>query len=634
MFRFPWTNEHELNLEWLVRTVKKLSAKADSAVTSVNGATGDVVLPIPFAYNGLPTALGTAAPGTSSDYARGDHVHPMPPALTIDPTLTIPGAAADAEAAGNAIRAIEGELPPTETDLAYTYESAKRFRGSTTYTNVANLIESVSSGAWKIGTASVTGYEQIRLRQHTYGTTARAWMVFTKDDGTIVQYGPKLSGEATVTNVYDVPDGATKIYAATYSSDLNLPTLLVITGLNPTSVRGYIDAENLKQDVIIENARGEARALLNHELYWNKAIMHKHMYGTNGSYNDDENYRATTVLGVYQPTLIHTDLDLRIACNEYQRILGPSTAQFVRNIRGYAPEDIYVTAETYPIYIVVGLYTLAGETAPIGDLYTDAEIADGLKLYGLSDVPAAALSMFASIGVTGCSWDAGSIYAAGGSHVSPTTLSWGDNIARRNGITCNNYAIGGLNIKTWINYSNTNEDHSKWRGLQGVLERDADPVYFFPWGNVNDAAAIDDNTFTLGSISDLAGGDYTQYPSTFYGLCGRAIEMIQAHSPDSFILVMRGAGLISTTPSRVACDAAMQEIAAYYNLPYLDTREDPFYLEYCQWTVSNHPTAAGYSGAAMMVERLFATAVRENHTLFQTYNGQIRTITVPWSPVT
>lgn len=39
------------------------------------GGGGDV-----YPYDSNPEALGTAAPGSSDDYARGDHVHPMPTA--------------------------------------------------------------------------------------------------------------------------------------------------------------------------------------------------------------------------------------------------------------------------------------------------------------------------------------------------------------------------------------------------------------------------------------------------------------------------------------------------------------------------------------------------------------------------
>lgn len=76
MFRFPWTNTHELNLDWLIRTVKWIEKKMSNVVTSINGSTGDVVIPIPSPFNGTPAALGNASPGTSENYARGDHVHP------------------------------------------------------------------------------------------------------------------------------------------------------------------------------------------------------------------------------------------------------------------------------------------------------------------------------------------------------------------------------------------------------------------------------------------------------------------------------------------------------------------------------------------------------------------------------
>lgn len=78
MFRFPWTNEHELNLSWVIRMVKEMEKTVKNVVTSVNGAHGDVILPIPDAFNGTPAALGTAAPGSSASYARGDHVHQKP----------------------------------------------------------------------------------------------------------------------------------------------------------------------------------------------------------------------------------------------------------------------------------------------------------------------------------------------------------------------------------------------------------------------------------------------------------------------------------------------------------------------------------------------------------------------------
>ena len=36
----------------------------------------------PSPYTSTPAALGTASPGTSNKYARGDHVHPLPAVAT------------------------------------------------------------------------------------------------------------------------------------------------------------------------------------------------------------------------------------------------------------------------------------------------------------------------------------------------------------------------------------------------------------------------------------------------------------------------------------------------------------------------------------------------------------------------
>lgn len=47
-------------------------------VTSVNGNTGDVTVTVPSASSATPQALGTASAGSSTDYSRADHVHAKP----------------------------------------------------------------------------------------------------------------------------------------------------------------------------------------------------------------------------------------------------------------------------------------------------------------------------------------------------------------------------------------------------------------------------------------------------------------------------------------------------------------------------------------------------------------------------
>jgi len=45
-------------------------------VTSVNGSTGAVTVSVPSAYTSNPAMDGTASPGSSTAWAKGDHVHP------------------------------------------------------------------------------------------------------------------------------------------------------------------------------------------------------------------------------------------------------------------------------------------------------------------------------------------------------------------------------------------------------------------------------------------------------------------------------------------------------------------------------------------------------------------------------
>jgi len=67
------------------------AAAAAAPVQSVNGNTGTVTVAVPSASTATPSALGTAAAGTASEFARGDHVHAMPSASDV-------GAASDTDA--------------------------------------------------------------------------------------------------------------------------------------------------------------------------------------------------------------------------------------------------------------------------------------------------------------------------------------------------------------------------------------------------------------------------------------------------------------------------------------------------------------------------------------------------------
>lgn len=63
-FKLPWSNFHELNLDWVLEKMKELSDKVDAFIGSA----------VPS--NDPPVMDGTASAGSSANYSRGDHVHP------------------------------------------------------------------------------------------------------------------------------------------------------------------------------------------------------------------------------------------------------------------------------------------------------------------------------------------------------------------------------------------------------------------------------------------------------------------------------------------------------------------------------------------------------------------------------
>jgi hypothetical protein len=64
-------------------------ANESGAVTSVNGQTGAVTVAVPSASSTTPAALGTAAVGSASTFARADHVHAMPTAANVGAAVNL-----------------------------------------------------------------------------------------------------------------------------------------------------------------------------------------------------------------------------------------------------------------------------------------------------------------------------------------------------------------------------------------------------------------------------------------------------------------------------------------------------------------------------------------------------------------
>lgn len=63
-FKLPWSNFHELNLDWILEEIKELRKDVDNITGSATP------------YTSIPEMDGVGSPGTEAAYSRGDHRHP------------------------------------------------------------------------------------------------------------------------------------------------------------------------------------------------------------------------------------------------------------------------------------------------------------------------------------------------------------------------------------------------------------------------------------------------------------------------------------------------------------------------------------------------------------------------------
>lgn len=212
------------------------------------------------------------------------------------------------------------------------------------------------------------------------------------------------------------------------------------------------------------------------------------------------------------------------------------------------------------------------------------------------------LSLFSKIGVVGDSYASGEMYF-NGNYIDNYSISWGQILARKHGITCTNYSKGGLSTRTWLTDS---------RGLSLMLSSPAEDLYLLVLG-INDYYHLGQDY--LGSLTDITSHEsYVDYGDTFYGNYGKIIEQIQNHAPHAKLVIFTIENL-DALPQMFS--EAIIEIANYYSIPYVVQASDSFFKSAVYTTMSGgHPTALGHSGIACAFERLLDKCMRDNTSYF------------------
>lgn len=226
----------------------------------------------------------------------------------------------------------------------------------------------------------------------------------------------------------------------------------------------------------------------------------------------------------------------------------------------------------------------------------------------------ASLSMFPTFGVIGDSYASGEIFTGPASAVDSYWCSWGQILARKNGIKCTNYSHGGMTTKLFLR----NITADPW-GIEKLEADDPKHMYMLVLGINDGDPSTTGGLSYLGSISDITShSSYADYPDTFYGNYGKIIERIMNHAPDAKLIMVTTA---YTDSVRTKFNAAIEEIAEHYGIALIRQLDDPFLASEVYWDTMyyNHPVAATYGGMANAFERLFSKCAYEYRNYFRDY---------------
>lgn len=456
---------------------------------------------------------------------------------------------------------------------------------------------------------------------------------------------------------YSNGTGGTRIYSTRTAKIVFTATEKFVVNFARTDANALTDSdyEVIKNSILVNHNYNSLESkirtynvanIFSNDLYYDDAITINRLVSENGSRTTSAYGASTSLITIHAPICLFVPKDFMVCVNQYTNRF--SWNNFDKNIIPYTDErEIVVACDSYPSVIGIGIKRVNGSEVTSADVGT---LSNNFAIKTIMPKPLyASFSMFKDIAVTGCSWDAGTCYSSVASAVSRTGLGWAENIGRRNGCNVHNYAIGGTSLRTWFNFTPSEDDYGK-QGMKGLLEDEAQPLYILLNGNVNDANVSqtvnrgfirnDDSTvypwdkvYRVGSIADLSASDYHDYPTTYYGYYGREIEMILAHAPNACIIITSPDTNVSSSAIYRDFEVANKEIAEHYGLPFIELTADPYYYVYLSKLRGNHPLALTYSGFAMQMERQFAKCVEENEQYFERYNNTNRTVYVPWEEV-
>lgn len=495
-------------------------------------------------------------------------------AVQTDTTLSIAGEPADAKATGDKITELDGAV----------FE-----RGVNTI--IDNLTRSASSSGTSnlVLTTSIASTQVVDVELTLSTTISSSQSVYWRNDG------------GNLNKIGDIPANANHVVFTEATPSATANRLRVNNSITSGTYTINI-TEKYVTDNIAKNSTDIAKTNAEITKVGQKTPITELGTFENGYWNSVSSFSTSIVyrVGCKTPFVFTKD------------VIISATNGFVMS--GYYDGSIFTTVGSLIIkagkelkLYVRRLWEDASETADVD------EFTDGIYVLNYQPVTEyerlqdtfTGLEMFRTVGFIGDSYTA-----------TRLGYSWVDIVQGMTGVQCTKFAKSGLNTRQWL----TNAS-----GLPALLADTQKDLYWIALG-INDGDTVDENHSYLGTIADISGDDYTQYPNTFYGNYGRAIESIQNFAPTSKIVLYKPifkniyrtlAGQSATQNGIKEVRDAIGEIATHYSLPCMDALDDIFYQSawyprHMDTAVSNgtHPSVMLYPGIAKANLRLFSRCVQ------------------------
>ena len=218
------------------------------------------------------------------------------------------------------------------------------------------------------------------------------------------------------------------------------------------------------------------------------------------------------------------------------------------------------------------------------------------------------MSIFQSFGVVGDSYASGEL-ATPASGENPATYydkyaySWGQILARKNGITCVNYSAGGETTRSWLTSAH---------GLSLLQSDTAKDMYICALG-INDANIPS----YVGTIADIESE-----ADTFYGNYGKIIKALKNKNPHAPIFMMSIANW--DVHNFITFNTAIQAIAEYFdNVYYIDQNQNGWISssDYEANIIHGHLRTTGYAKLGLAFESMIMGYINDNFDEFKELNN-------------